>query len=57
MFTALLFVILGGLLALGVRYQIAWPSQNVPYAKILPGKMTSKAPEANVALMENWLWG
>ncbi len=49
-FAALLFVIMGGLLALGVRYQIAWPNQNVPYAKILPGKMTSKAPEANLAL-------
>ena len=50
MFAALLFVIIGGLLALGVRYQLAWPNQNVPYAKILPGKMTNKAPEANVAL-------
>ncbi len=48
-FTALLFVILGGLLALAVRYQIAWPNQNVPYAAILPGKMTSRAPEANPA--------
>ncbi len=50
MFTSLLFVIIGGLLALGVRYQIAWPNQNVPYAWMLPGKMTSKAPEANAAL-------
>ena len=49
-FASLLFVILGGLLALGVRYQLAWPNQNVPYAKILPGKMTNQAPEANVAL-------
>ena len=49
-FTSLLFVILGGLLALGVRYQLAWPNQNVPYAKILPGKMTNQAPEANLAL-------
>ena len=49
-FVALLFVILGGLLALGVRYQVAWPNQNVPYAKLLPGKMTSRAPEANLAL-------
>ncbi len=50
MFASLLFVILGGLLALGVRYQIAWPNQHVPYAKILPGKMTNEAPEANLAL-------
>jgi len=50
MFASLLFVILGGLLALGVRYQIAWPSQDVPYASILPGKMTSQAPEANLGL-------
>ncbi len=51
-FTALLFVILGGLLALGVRYQLAWPSQHVPYNKLLPGKMTSRAPEANLALWQ-----
>ena len=50
MFTALLFVILGGLLALAVRYQLAWPNQNVPYAEILPGKMTNRAPEANLGL-------
>lgn len=49
MFTSLLFVLLGGLLALGVRYQIAWPNQNVPYHLILPGKMTNLAPEANLA--------
>jgi len=48
-FTALLFVIIGGLLALGVRYQLAWPNQDVPYAEILPGKMTAEAPEANPA--------
>ncbi len=50
MFTALLFVILGGLLALGVRYQLAWPNQHVPYAQILPRKMTNRAPETNLAL-------
>lgn len=50
MFVSLLFVILGGLLALGVRYQLAWPNQNVPYAKLLPRKMTNRAPEANLAL-------
>ncbi len=54
-FTSLLFVILGALLALGVRYQLAWPNQNVPYASILPGKMTSKAPEANPALWKTML--
>ncbi len=50
MFASLLFVLLGGLLALAVRYQIAWPNQNVPYSQLLPGKMTSQAPEANVAI-------
>ncbi len=62
LFTSLLFVILGGALALGVRYQIAWPQQDLPYAEILPGtgpdqgrhpdapKMTDIAAEANVAL-------
>ena len=61
-FSSLLFVILGGLLAMGVRYQIAWPGQDVPYATILPGgtvdepkdssfqKMTSPVPEKNLAL-------
>lgn len=50
MFASLLFVILGGLLALAVRYQLAWPNQDVPYASLLPGQMTSQAPEANLAL-------
>lgn len=50
MFLSLLFVIVGGLLALGVRYQLAWPNQHVPFAKLLPGKMTTVAPEANLAL-------
>jgi len=50
LFVSLMFVILGGLLALGARYQLAWPNQNVPYAKLLPGKMTGRAPEANLAL-------
>ena len=50
LFTSLLFVLLGGALALGVRYQLAWPNQNVPFASILPGKMTQKAPEANPSL-------
>ena len=65
LFVSLLFVILGGLLALGVRYQLAWPQQHVPYAKILPGtgtledvgtgpKMTTPAPEQNVGL---WVIG
>ncbi len=49
-FTSLLFVIVGGLLALGVRYQLAWPNQNVPYAALLPGHSTQIAPESNVAL-------
>ena len=43
MFTALLFVIVGGLLALGARYEIAWPQQNVPHVNILPVDMTSEA--------------
>ncbi len=47
-FTSLLFVILGGLLALGVRYELAWPGQNVPHTKILPNEMTASAPEANL---------
>ena len=48
--SSLLFVILGGLLALGVRYQLAWPMQDVPYAKLLPQNMTSPAPEGNLTL-------
>ena len=47
-FTSLLFVILGGLLALGVRYELAWPGQNVPHKAILPNDMTAAAPEANI---------
>jgi len=57
LFVALLFVLLGGGLALAVRYQLAWPQQNVPYARILPGtgmdpgtkgpKMTQHVPEGN----------
>ena len=60
-FSSLLFVILGGLLAMGVRYQLAWPGQHVPYHWALPGgalpadgdgpRMTTLAPEANPA---NW---
>ncbi len=61
LFTSLLFVILGGLFALGVRYQLAWPNQDTPYASLLPGantatgavegpKWTSPAPEPNLAL-------
>ena len=57
MFASLLFVIIGGLLALGVRYQLAWPNQNVPFKFLLPTtdtpggpSMVQKAPEANVAL-------
>ncbi len=49
MFTSLLFVIVGGLLALGLRYELAWPGQEVPHSKILPGNMTQVGPEANVA--------
>jgi cytochrome c oxidase subunit 1 len=47
-FTSLLFVILGGLLALGLRYELAWPGQNVPHKRILPNEMTAEAPEANI---------
>ncbi len=50
MFTSLLFVIVGGLFALAVRYELAWPQQDVPHAKMLPGKLTGEAPEANPAL-------
>ncbi len=49
LFAAILFVLLGGSMAIAVRYQLAWPSQHVPYYQILPGDMTSEAPEANVA--------
>ena len=65
MFSSLLFVVVGGLLALGVRYQIAWPKQNVPFSKILPAGtlspddapsgapfMTSKTAEPNLALWQ-----
>ncbi len=65
LFSSLLFVLLGGLLALGVRYQLAWPQQHVPYHKVLPGgtlddsvedgaapRMTNVVPEANLALWE-----
>src|SRR5689334_12239108 len=48
-FASLFFVLLGGSLALGVRYQLAWPQQNVPFAIIMPGKMTQEAPEPNLA--------
>ncbi len=50
MFTSLLFVIVGGLFALAVRYELAWPQQNVPHASVLPGRLTTEAPEANPAL-------
>ncbi|MEX2215691.1 MAG: cbb3-type cytochrome c oxidase subunit I [Phycisphaeraceae bacterium] len=49
LFTSLLFVIVGGLLALGVRYELAWPGQNVPHDSLLPGNMTNLAPENNLA--------
>lgn len=65
MFSSLLFVVVGGLLAMGVRYQIAWPKQNVPFSKILPAGtlspddappgtpfMTSKVAEPNLALWQ-----
>ncbi len=50
MFSSLFFVVIGGLLALGVRYQLAWPQQDVPFTALLPGTMTNTAPEANLAL-------
>jgi cytochrome c oxidase subunit 1 len=53
LFSSLLFVILGALFALGVRYQLAWPNQDVPYKLIMPGKMTAEAPEQNIALWPN----
>jgi cytochrome c oxidase subunit 1 len=49
MFTSLMFVIVGGLLALGVRYELAWPQQEVPHRTILPAQMTQTGPESNVA--------
>jgi cytochrome c oxidase subunit 1 len=59
LFVAMLFVILGGGLALGVRYQLAWPQQDLAIAEILPGtgtdpgakgpKMTNVVPESNPA--------
>ena len=52
MFTSLMFVVIGGLLALGVRYELAWPRQNVPHVELLPLDMTGKAPEANIALWQ-----
>ena len=53
MFTSLLFVIVGGLFALAVRYELAWPQQDVPHASVLPGKLTTEAPEANPALWKS----
>ncbi len=56
LFASLFFVVYGALLALAVRYQLAWPQQNVPYYALLPGKedtpvaMTKPTPEGNVAL-------
>jgi len=47
-FLSLFFVIIAGALALGVRYQLAWPQQDVPFKALLPGNMTNEAPEANV---------
>jgi len=57
--TSLLFVIIGGLLALGVRYHIAFPGQDQAYYMLLPGtgdnsdvdgpKMTAKVAEANTS--------
>ena len=49
MFTSLIFVIVGGLLALGVRYELAWPQQEVPHNNVLPAGMTQASPESNVA--------
>ena len=46
---SLIFLGVGGLLALGVRYELAWPQQNVPHAIVLPGTMTNVAPESNIA--------
>ena len=61
-FLSLLFVIVGGLLALGVRSELAWPKQHTPHSRLLPGgalpkgvegpRMTIEAFEANVALWE-----
>jgi cytochrome c oxidase subunit 1 len=51
-FASLFFVIIGGLLALALRYQLAWPNQHIPFKDLLPGKMTAEAPEANVALWQ-----
>jgi len=63
-FASLIFVIIGGLLALGVRYELAWPRQDVPHAEILPRGFTNDAPEANlghwqvggtVVFTQNWV--
>ncbi len=51
-FATLFFVFIGGGLALAVRYQLAWPQQNVPFHMLLPNKMTATAPEANLALWD-----
>ncbi|MEX0778049.1 MAG: cbb3-type cytochrome c oxidase subunit I [Phycisphaeraceae bacterium] len=59
-FASLVFVILGGLLALAVRYQLAWPSQNAPYHALLPGApgtaaamVSPETPEANLGLWQH----
>jgi hypothetical protein len=60
MFVAMLFVIIEGLLALGLRSELARPKQHTPHGILLPGgtlpetaqgpRMTSTAPESNLAL-------
>ncbi len=39
LFTTLFFLIIGGLLALVVRWQLAWPGTEIPLGKLLPGSM------------------
>src|SRR3954451_24155517 len=44
LFFGLLFMLLGGLLAMAVRWQLAWPNESVPGYRPVP-------------VVSSWLWG
>src|SRR5437016_4861462 len=45
LFTGLTYFILGGLLALGVRWQLAWPGTQVPLVGLLNGHFFDPGPD------------
>lgn len=44
LFASLIFMILGGALAMGIRWHIAYAQQDLPIAGLLPDGMTDQAP-------------